>query len=469
PGEAHGAQGAGRFAAGAEAAGRYAPSTTRGRAGPRASRFAFGAIVATVLVTGGLWAGQGVLMEMGVLAPPAAVDAPAPAPEAPPVAPPAPAPEPEPVSAPDAAPAPDVPAPAAPSPPPAPPPARDDRAALDALDRCASEFVRLCPNAPSGAPPGFGGDGLLSRPEQVFLSALRFSTERPVSAETAAACTARVQEAAASRRRTSGSLLATACAGVAWPQSPPAAAQPQSQPQPQRQTQSQPNPPPRAAPPAANVTADLDACANTLAAACPAPRPTSGFSRDGRMSRQESSLLSAVAANAVTPDDQLAVCRGAVSVLGAARGELRSMAGFYAQCRALAPAPAQTLRRVIDLIPTPPPVVSRAPEPAPTPPRVIDQIATPPPVVSRAPTPAPTPPRVIDQIATPPPVVSRAPAANPSVVVSPNVTQRPATAINRTANQPAIAPVARQPSSAINRAGTTAVIQERPPTEPKVN
>jgi hypothetical protein len=312
PGEAHGMQGA----AGAieQSVGHYRMSGTRGRVAPRASRFALGAVVATVVVTGGLWVGQALLPSIGVIEPP-----PPPKPVA--TAPTPAAPPPASTTAPPPAAAPTTPAAPAPSPPaapaPTPTPPADDSASLGRLDGCASGFAKLCPQAAGGAQPaGFAPDGRLTTAEQGFLGGLRFPSQRPVTQETAGACEARLAEAAALRRRQSGSLLSTACSALSWPQPTPTppSGQPPSTSQPPVSTR----PPtvgatPTTATPTSGL-AEAETCAAALARRCPSPQPTAGLAVDGRLSRTETTLLAAVAPNASTAAEQAKLCEASLSL-----------------------------------------------------------------------------------------------------------------------------------------------------------
>lgn len=348
PGEAYGADGRGLSPTGgeAESAGRYSASATRGRMGPRASRLAMGAIVATAVITGGLWLGQGLLTETGVLTPPrisppaAEVAAPTPAgtPEVKPAAPP-----PPPTATEPPAPAPAASAPEAPAPTPARP-AADDRAAVDSLDTCAQAFARLCPRAPDNASPvGFRTDAALAAPERRFLTALQFDVASPVGADAAIACKTRLSEATTSLRRAStrsGSVLSQACDGLSWPQAstPPVVTAPTATPQPQRPpgaistTVLQQLPPAVAT--ATNMRA-LDDCATRLARLCPAPQPVTGFAADGRLSRQETTLTAAVAPNATTDADRLKSCTAAATSLQQLSPERRAAGSFGQACRTL--------------------------------------------------------------------------------------------------------------------------------------
>lgn len=371
PGEAHGAEA--REGAGvAEDVGRYTASATRGRMAARGSRLAIGAVVATVVISGGLWLAQGALTEVGFLAPksqglpPSETVAPSPAitpSDAVEVAP-----------LPDAPPQPaskvPSPAPAAPertdmpTPPTTPP---DDRAERDALDMCAQDFARLCPNAPANATPvGFRADGDIAAAEQRFLSALQFSVARPVTGETAAACKARLAEAAATRRRaTSGTVLSNACGVLSWPTPPTTTAPPPTTPQ--RTTPSITTVPERITSVTATAIADLralDSCAAALPRYCPAPQPTAGFSADGAISTQETSLLASVSATTGSTADRLKACTTATANLQAMSAERRATGAFGQACRGLAPTLNPNVTRTIKA-----PAVIAQPPPAPPPPR----------------------------------------------------------------------------------------------------
>ncbi|GEM_PF-4839587 len=389
PGEAHGAEARlGPAKAASEDVGRYTSSGARGRMGPRASRVAMGAVVATVVISGGLWMAQGALTEMGVLAPktqsaPTATVAPSPAispdPSVSVTQPPeAPAPTAEPAT--PAAPAPVTPT----KPPETVPPARpDDRAALDGLDSCAQEFARLCPRAVANASPvGFRSDGSLAAGEQKFLVSLQFDVSRPVATETAAACKARLGETAVLRRRaSSGTVLSNACATLTWPATtPPVTTTP-----PATTTSPTRNPPVVTTPPqrttpsistnperipsntatvntrAAEETKALDACVAALSRFCPAPQPTTGFSADGALSRQETTLLGSVAPNARTNADRLKTCTSAAASLQRLSAERRAAGTFGEVCRSL--APAQTLNPNLVRATKTPTVVTPTPAP----------------------------------------------------------------------------------------------------------
>jgi hypothetical protein len=359
PGEAHGAESRLGPAVGAsEDVGRYATSGARGRMGPRASRVAMGAVVATVVISGGLWMAQGALSEMGFLAPKthsAATVAPSPAITPSDVIEVAPL---EDATSPPVEPIPptrtELPTPAAPPPtapqPTQPPAAADDRAALQSLDACAQDFARLCPRAPANAAPtGFRADGALAGAEQRFLAALHFNISRPVADDTAAACKARLGEAAVIRRRaTSGTALADACATLTWPATTPPAAPPPPVVAPQRTTPSTSTLPERVPSAASTVntnalleTRALDACAAALPRYCPTPQPATGFSADGALSRQEAMLLSSVSANASTNAERLKACTSAIASLQQLSAERRAAGAFGEACRRL--GPAQTL------------------------------------------------------------------------------------------------------------------------------
>lgn len=381
PGEAHGAET--RFgASGAEDVGRYTASASRGKMGARGSRIAMGAVVATVVISGGLWLAQGAFTEMGFLTPksqglpPSETVGPSPGitpSDAVEVAPLPDAPPPPPEVSP--------PAPQDETPPPTAPPAPvDDRAALDALDACAQAFAQLCPNAPAKATPiGFRADGDLAGSETRFLTALQFSTARPVQNETAAACKARLGEAGALRRRaSSGTMLSNACGVLSWPPvAPPTATPPTTTPPtttappvvtpPQRTTPSITTLPERIPSVTSAVSADLrnlDACAAALPRLCPAPQPTAGFSANGALSTQETSLLGSVAANTGSNADRTKACAAATARLQQLSAERRAAGSFGQACRALAPTLSPNAVRAIKT----PAVVAR-PTPEPTPPR----------------------------------------------------------------------------------------------------
>lgn len=327
PGEAHGAEGRGVSAgAGASAdVGRYTAAAGRGKMGPRASRLAMGAVVATVVITAGLWFGQGALTEMGVLTPPPREAAPpelvAPAPvvtptETVPVTPPTLSPAP--TATPEPAP------PAATAPPAVTPPRTDDRAAVESLDSCAQSFAALCPGGGANTSPvGFRADAVLASGERRFLTGLQFDIASPVGSDAAVACKARLGEATLSRRRaTTGgsSILSQACATLTWPAAP--------------------TPPVATAPGTVTATVaglrDLDACASGLAKLCPAPQPTAGFVVDGQMSSQETTLLASVAPNATSTADRLKMCASTTASLQRLSAERRAAGSFGSTCRNLA-------------------------------------------------------------------------------------------------------------------------------------
>ncbi len=351
PGEAHGAEGRGYASAAgqAESVGRYSASATRGKMAPRASRLAMGAVIATVVITGGLWFGQGLLTETGVLAPPPH-SLPAPAPEAPAITPSAPTATPEP-SAPPAStsipspgvtpPPPSLPEdkPAAPLPP-ATPPRTDDRAALGSLDDCAQAFARLCPRAPANASPvGFRADAGLAGAERRFLTALQFDLSSPFDANAAGACKSRLDQVSASSRRATGgggSILSQACNGLSWPA---VAATPATTPPPQRTPGVTSTAPTQPTTPATVDVRALDDCATRLARLCPAPQPTAEFTVDGRLSRQEATLVAAIAPNATTDVDRLKSCAAAAASLQQLSPERRSAGSFGQACRSVGPLP----------------------------------------------------------------------------------------------------------------------------------
>jgi len=396
PGEAHGAEARLDPAIDAsENVGRYTGSPSRGRMGARASRLAMGAVVATVVISAGLWVAQGALSEMGFLAPrsqgspPGAMVAPSPhitPSTAVEVAPLQAAPEaletPGDSTPPTRTELPPPPAreqgsqaPASTTPPttqPAQPASEDDRASLDALDVCAQEFARLCPKATGNVVPiGFVADGALAGSEQRFLGALQFDISRPVARETAAACKMRLAEAAATRRRaTSGTLLSSACNALAWPATPTTAPPPAATPE--RATPSPSTLPERirrvTTPAVDEMTSEvraLDACAAALARLCPAPQPTTGFSANGALSAQESTLLASVAGNATSNAERIKACVSATMSLQQTSAERREAGAFGQACRSLAPTRALSpnVMRAINQ----PPVA--APAPAPPPPR----------------------------------------------------------------------------------------------------
>lgn len=379
PGEAHGAEARpGLGATAAEDVGRYVTSTSRGRMGARASRIAMGAVVATIVVSGGLWLTQGAISELGFLSPKSTT----------PTETVAPSPGITPSDSIDVAPLPDAPdsaperasgsAPPSRTEPSAPPttmptqPA-DDRAALDALDSCAQDFVRLCPKAIANASPiGFSADGALAASEQRFLSTLQFELSRPVANDTATACKTRLTEAAALRRRAApGTLLADACATLAWPASPPTTTTPPAStsptPTPQRTTPSISTLPERLPGLATVASADqrtLDSCAAALPRLCPAPQPIAGFAANGSISAQETTLLASVSANTGSDADRAKACAAATSRLQQLSVERRAAGAFGQACRSLATALDTSVARAIKT----PPVLVR-PTPESTPPR----------------------------------------------------------------------------------------------------
>ncbi|TPW06203.1 MAG: hypothetical protein FD124_1860, partial [Alphaproteobacteria bacterium] len=217
----------------------------------------------------------------------------------------------------------------------------DDRAALDSLDTCAQAFARLCPRAPANASPvGFRTDSALAGAERRFLTALQFDVASPVSATAAVACKSRLDLVSASGRRATaggGSILSQACDGLTWPAvvaTPPVTTTPPAT------LGATSTPAIRPTTPTVAATVDLralDDCAARLARLCPAPQPATGFAVDGRLSRQETTLVAAVAPNAATDADRLKSCTAAATSLQQQSPERRAAGSFGQACRSAQP------------------------------------------------------------------------------------------------------------------------------------
>lgn len=226
PGEAEGRVFDGR-ATHASSAQNYRVSRTQGRMGPRIGQFLLGAVVIGAVLTAGLWAGEYAMRSPSSpapapatsVAPPSATPTPTeivapPAPEAAPAtsvsisepepepAPPRPTPQPQPAT------------PTPISTPATPMPVRENLPEdIAAVDSCATQIARACPQSRGQSPFFFSNNRRISNEERRFLSALSIDAHT-VTPATVAQCDAAITRLS---RRSAPVGFDRACQSVIFP------------------------------------------------------------------------------------------------------------------------------------------------------------------------------------------------------------------------------------------------------------